>query len=328
MVNDVQLTMKRFRRGGGKIEIDQAGNLLLTFRRLEEFVLGDRSPDFKPWNPPWRTPDSEMDKMLAYLREHTNEVIEIFRNQQTWYVSLKNPPGFSGLGQQFFQLRLDFMRRDPQFHAAYSRATGLRKQAGFLHVTPKYLKTPEGQLETELCDNFDLTPPFPPPDLDKPIKRWISEQGTNGTQFTLAGKSFDDLPPYQGFTAQYREGTPHRIKIDIDLSRVNSLPTLIDRIHSLLKTYVEDSLKPNSLYMKAVNVHPARLEMIRDAGEAYGIPGATYDTVIEELQHKPETFLNKGPSEADYVANREKVKHLLRAYRKLTEGGGWRKIEA
>ena len=328
MVNDVQLTMKRFRRGGGKIEIDQAGNLTLTFRRLEEFVLGDRHPDFKPWNPPWRIPDSEMDKMLAYLQAHSDKVIKILRGQESVFVRLRNPSGFSELERIYFEFRLDFMRRDPEFHTAYNRATELREQAGFEGVTPKYLKTPVGQLEIELCNDFDLTAPFPPPDLDKPIKKWISEQRANGTQFALTGKPFDDLPPYQGFTAQYREGTPNRIRIDIDLSRVKSLPTLIDRVHSLLKTYVEDFLKPSGLDMKAVNVYPALLEIIRDAGEAYDTLGATYDTVIEELEHKPETPLSKGTSEADYAANREKVKHLLRAYRKLTEGGGWRKIEA
>jgi hypothetical protein len=336
---EIEIAIEKFRRGGGTFHIDDAGALSLSFMRP-----GDPVPDrFRKFYPPGTPPEKmtlsrtaidsvksqEMETLATYLQTHSGAVKEALRNRYGTVFVSKPDSDFDMLDALDLNfLRLDFMRRDPEFSASYEQALELRRRAGYAEPTVDYQKTPEGNVEAELCSRFDLTPPFPNPDLNKEISVWIESCWKQGTRFTHMGTPSDLTSPRKPFRFSYPKSTPHKVNIELDLTRVNSLQSLMADISNVLQQHMaENQIQLHS--SKKLHAGP-HLQAIRDAGHSYYHTGdATYDTVGNELGSNPAAGLKNLQINGDVAAyehNKEKIKRLLAAYRRLTENHEWRTI--
>lgn len=344
----IKLAIQKFLRGGGTLHIDEKGTLSLSFMRPGDPIQEKFRRLYPPGTPKekmvlerWaidigaKVKSHEMEELAAFLKKNSDEVKAAYTEKYgTVFVSeRRDAADFDSMCQviDLNLLRLDFMRRDPEFLAGYNKARELRHQAGYTEPTINYLKTVEGEIEADLCAYFDLTPPFPSPDFDKNIDEWIEYWWSQGTRLTVMGKPSDLITPKSPFTFSYPKETPHQVTIKIDLTRVSSLPLVMEKLSRIIQQHT----KENGLQIS----HPEKitgsiqqLKTILAAGHAYyHAMDATYDTVMDVLLQKRPAGLKDLHVEAEasaYNSNREKIKHMLSAYRCLTENHEWRKIGA
>jgi len=344
----IRIAIEKFLRGGGTFHIDDKGTLSLSFIKPGDPILEKFHKLYPPGTPKekmvlerWaidigaEVKSYEMEELAAFLEKHSDEVKAVYAERYgTVFVSeRRNAADFDYTSQalDYNLLRLDFMRRDPEFSAGFNKARELRHHAGYTEPTINYLKTVEGEIEADLCAHFDLTPPFPSPDFDKNIVEWIEHWWSQGTRLTVMGRPSDLITSKPPFFFSYPEGKPHEVTIKIDLTRAYSLPSLMEKLSRIIQQHA----KENGLQIprpQKMTHSIQQLQTILAAGHAYyHAMDATYDTVMDVLLQKHPAGLKDLHVEAEasaYNSNREKIKHMLSDYRSLTENHEWRKIGA
>jgi hypothetical protein len=366
MTLDVKLAMEKFRLNGGLIKEDSNGELVFSFLRAGDLVPKRYWRCFPPL-----TPDAEqvyspffadafekrkqkiLEHSADFLQRHPEEAKEIWENEKTIRLEYNEltlddmidvDTSTSEKWDQYVYnsrllhkraalsiLRLDFMRRDPQFIAAYNQVKLLRKKAGpYINERMKeYSETAEGQMEAELCQQFEIAPPFPPPDLNLDIKEWRSKWRVR--RFDRLGNWVYIDEPTKPFVASCQKGQPHLLTLEIDLSQGKTRSQISREVSAFLKDYMaQNGLVEDRNDSERLHPTPEDLENILTAGRLYQSPGATYQSVMFEVSNIPGTPLRGGEKDYDnkknYQHNYDKVKKLLKAYREITEGEGWRKI--